>query len=56
LTLRIKRIQDALFPNQSLQERQLNFSEPFLENGSGLLPQLFNALDPLDQNFLILYT
>ena len=54
--VRLSELQNALFPNQSLQERQLNFSEPFLENGSGLLPQLFNALDPLDQNFLILYT
>ncbi|RNC88535.1 MAG: bacillithiol biosynthesis cysteine-adding enzyme BshC [Allomuricauda sp.] len=54
--VRLSDLQNALFPNQSLQERQLNFSEPFLENGSGLLPHLFNALDPLDQNFLILYT
>jgi len=53
--VRISEIQNELFPNQSLQERQLNFSEPFLENGSALLPRLFDSLDPLNQTFSILY-
>ena len=51
---RIKDIQNQLFPNQSLQERQLNFSEFYLEYGENLLDILKENLDPLDSNFTVL--
>ena len=51
---RLKNIQNQLFPNQSLQERQLNFSEFYLEYGEGLLDVLKENLEPLDANFTIL--
>lgn len=51
---RLKNIQDQLFPNHSLQERQLNFSEFYLDYGEDLLETLKNQLDPLDGNFTIL--
>jgi bacillithiol biosynthesis cysteine-adding enzyme BshC len=51
---RVKNIQTQLFPNQSLQERQLNFSEFYLEYGEGLLDDLKENLEPLDSNFTVL--
>ena len=53
LTERIKTIQDALFPNQSLEERQRNFSEYYLDNGSELITILKRALDPLSGEFTV---
>ncbi len=52
--MRLTDIQNKLFPNQSLQERQLNFSELYLEYGEALLPMLFKSLNPLDLSFVIL--
>ncbi len=52
--VRITDLQNTLFPGQSLQERQLNFSELYLEYGDELLPALFKALEPLKNQFLIL--
>jgi len=51
---RVIDLQNELFPNQSLQERQANFSEFYLENGERLIPQLINQLKPLEQNFNII--
>jgi bacillithiol biosynthesis cysteine-adding enzyme BshC len=51
---RIIDLQNELFPNQSLQERQANFSEFYLENGERLIPQLMSQLKPLEQNFNII--
>lgn len=51
---RIIELQNELFPNQSLQERQTNFSEFYLENGEHLIPQLISQLKPLEQNFNII--
>jgi bacillithiol biosynthesis cysteine-adding enzyme BshC len=51
---RIIDLQNELFPNQSLQERQANFSEFYLESGERLIPQLMNQLNPLEQNFNII--
>ncbi|GAA4319856.1 bacillithiol biosynthesis cysteine-adding enzyme BshC [Pontixanthobacter gangjinensis] len=51
---RITEIQNDLFPNRSLQERQTNFSEFYDEYGEDLITQLLNNLDPLDANFKIL--
>jgi len=51
---RITEIQNKLFPNRSLQERSLNFSEFYLESGTDLIPNLMNALQPLDHKFTVL--
>ncbi|MDT7827616.1 bacillithiol biosynthesis cysteine-adding enzyme BshC [Pricia sp. S334] len=51
---RMTEIQNALFPNQSLQERHLNFSELYLELGDDLIPLLMEALDPLRLEFTLL--
>jgi uncharacterized protein YllA (UPF0747 family) len=51
---RIIKLQNELFPNQSLQERQANFSEFYLESGKTLVSKLYNELVPLDTNFTIL--
>ncbi|MGB5385298.1 MAG: bacillithiol biosynthesis BshC, partial [Eudoraea sp.] len=52
--IRLTALQNKLFPNQSLQERSLNFSELYLEMGDKLIPFLLNALNPLKQEFLVL--
>lgn len=51
---RIKDIQNELFPGQSLQERNLNFSELYLQFGDQLIHQLVLNLQPLNKEFLIL--
>lgn len=50
---RMTNIQNELFPNQSLQERNRNFSELYLELGEGLIPSLMNSLHPLGDQFTI---
>ncbi len=52
--IRMTDLQNELFPNQSLQERQFNFSELYLELGEYLIPELMENLDPLAEKFLIL--
>ena len=51
---RVAALQNELFPNQSLQERQLNFSEFYLEYGQEFIKQLKENLNPLKTEFLIL--
>ena len=51
---RITEIQNQLFPGKSLQERNLNFSELYLEFGDQLIQQLVLNLQPLKGEFLIL--
>jgi bacillithiol biosynthesis cysteine-adding enzyme BshC len=51
---RITDLQNELFANQSLQERQANFSEFYIENGERFIPQLFHQLKPLENNFNII--
>ncbi|MBX9807513.1 MAG: bacillithiol biosynthesis cysteine-adding enzyme BshC, partial [Flavobacteriaceae bacterium] len=51
---RITDLQNELFPNQSLQERQANFSEFYLEYGNDLIEKLMLQLKPLDANFEII--
>ena len=51
---RVAVLQNELFPNQSLQERQLNFSEFYLEYGQEFIQQLKENLHPLKGEFLIL--
>ncbi|UAB82721.1 bacillithiol biosynthesis cysteine-adding enzyme BshC [Zunongwangia sp. SCSIO 43204] len=51
---RIADLQNQLFPNRSLQERQTNFSEVYAIYGQELLDTLFEQLNPLEQHFKIL--
>ncbi|PAM93400.1 bacillithiol biosynthesis cysteine-adding enzyme BshC [Flavobacterium sp. IR1] len=51
---RVTDLQCELFPNQSLQERQTNFSEFYLEKGEQLIPLLIQKLKPLESNFDII--
>jgi bacillithiol biosynthesis cysteine-adding enzyme BshC len=51
---RVIDLQYELFPNQSLQERQANFSEFYLEKGEQLIPLLLQKLRPLENNFYII--
>ncbi len=52
--VRMTEIQNQLFPGQSLQERNQNFSELYLELGENLIPTLLKALQPLQLEFAIL--
>ena len=47
-------LQEHLFPNGSLQERNTNFSELYLEYGEDLILQLTKDLSPLKMDFAIL--
>jgi uncharacterized protein YllA (UPF0747 family) len=51
---RMTEIKNELFPNGSLQERNANFSEFYLEYGDQLIPELIKNLEPLKGEFLIL--
>ncbi|WP_111683804.1 bacillithiol biosynthesis cysteine-adding enzyme BshC [Winogradskyella tangerina] len=46
-------LQGQLFPNGSLQERNTNFSELYLEFGDALIPELKEVLKPLSGQFSI---
>lgn len=47
-------LQNELLPNQSLEERQRNFSEYYMEYGDEFITILKNNLKPLDLNFTVL--
>ncbi|NER09009.1 bacillithiol biosynthesis cysteine-adding enzyme BshC [Muriicola jejuensis] len=51
---RMTALQNELFPNGSLQERSLNFSEIYLEMGKDLIPFLMNSMDPFSSEFYVL--
>lgn len=51
---RIFTIQNELFPNKGLQERQLNFSVLYKEYGEAFINQLMETLKPLEQDFTII--
>lgn len=51
---RIAKLQNELFPNKALQERQANFSEMYLLAGDDLIPTLIKELHPLEFKFKIL--
>ena len=54
LVERITFLQNALLPNQSLEERQRNFSEFYLEYGVTFIEVLKTSLKPLALDFTIL--
>jgi len=51
---RITALQNELFPNQSLEERQRNFSEYYLEYGTSFITALKQSLKPLELTFTVL--
>ncbi|MGB6268438.1 MAG: bacillithiol biosynthesis cysteine-adding enzyme BshC, partial [Olleya sp.] len=51
---RMTDLQNQLFPYGSLQERNTNFSELYLEFGNQLIPNLIKNLEPLKAEFLVL--
>lgn len=51
---RITILQNELFPNQSLQERKVNFSEFYVEFGEELISKIFKELRPLESDFSII--
>ena len=54
LVTRITELKTQLFPNDSLEERQRNFSEYYLEYGNAFIDALKESLNPLDLEFTIL--
>lgn len=54
LVERITLLQNELLPNQSLEERQRNFSEYFLEYGTNFINVLKDNLQPLQLEFTVL--
>ncbi len=52
--VRLIELQNELFPNRSLQERQWNFSELYLEMGDNFIPLLLETLDPFNEGFIVL--
>jgi bacillithiol biosynthesis cysteine-adding enzyme BshC len=51
---RIVLLQNEILPNQSLEERQRNFSEYYLEYGDTLIKALKESLKPLQLEFTVL--
>lgn len=51
---RIISLQNELFPNQSLQERKVNFSQFYLEYGFEFIERLFQELQPLEHEFKVI--
>ena len=51
---RMTTLQAALFPQESLQERNTNFAEFYADYGANLISNLMDALDPLHQEFTVL--
>ncbi|GAB4156763.1 MAG: bacillithiol biosynthesis cysteine-adding enzyme BshC [Winogradskyella sp.] len=51
---RCTELQEQLFPGQSLQERNTNFSELYLEFGDDLIPELKKLLQPLKNEFIVI--
>lgn len=47
-------LQEQLFPGQSLQERNTNFSELYLEFGDDLISELKKYLQPLEDEFAVI--
>lgn len=54
LVHRITELQNEILPNQSLEERQRNFSEYYLEYGQTFMESLKASLKPLQLEFTIL--
>ena len=51
---RLVDLHDQLFPDDTLQERTINFVSLYLKMGDTFLPTLFEAMDPMNPNFVLL--
>lgn len=51
---RIIHLQNEIFPKQSLQERQTNFSEFYAKYGSEMIEKMLQDIQPLDSEFNII--
>ena len=51
---RLVDLHEQLFPDHTLQERTINFVSLYLKIGDAFLPTLFEALDPMNPNFVLL--
>ena len=51
---KLTKIQDSLFPQQSLQERNTNFAEFYVAHGAALISRIKEELDPLDGRFTVI--
>lgn len=54
LVERIIQLQNEILPNQSLEERQRNFSESYLKYGTSYIKAIKGALKPLKLEFTVL--
>ncbi|MDO6803791.1 bacillithiol biosynthesis cysteine-adding enzyme BshC [Wenyingzhuangia sp. 1_MG-2023] len=55
LVTRIELLQNELFPNQTLEERQRNFSDYYESFGKPFIDKLFAVLDPLEMQFSVVF-
>ena len=53
-TQRLMELHNGLFPDDTLQERTLNFVDFYLEMEDSFFPILFKALDPMNSNFVMI--
>ncbi len=53
-TQRLIELHNCLFPDDTLQERTLNFVDFYLEMEDSFFPILFKALDPMNSNFVMI--
>ncbi|MEP2937108.1 MAG: bacillithiol biosynthesis cysteine-adding enzyme BshC [Gilvibacter sp.] len=51
---RLRLLQDGLFPGNSLQERNTNFAEFYLQYGTQIIDVIGKSLDPLSPNFTVI--
>jgi len=51
---RLKLIKEELFPNNSLQEREINFSHFYLNHGDEFIDILMDNLNPFENKFLVI--
>lgn len=51
---RVTQLQNELFPNGSLQERQENFASFYNEDGEALILKLLDTLEPIPEGFKII--
>lgn len=51
---RITSLQNTVFPGKSLQERNTNFAQFYLQHGDELISVISDSLDPLSPNFTVI--
>ena len=52
--IKINELKDELFPNNTLQERFVNFSEFYCEYGPSIIDILMKDINPLNNKFLVI--